>query len=66
MGSPDGLKAKSGRKRGAGDAAGPNNAVRMKKRVAGGLVGETAGDALKQQQKIQSSTGYTKDGFKNQ
>jgi hypothetical protein len=37
----------------------------MKKRVAGGLVGETAGDALKQQQKIQSSTGYTKDGFKN-
>jgi hypothetical protein len=46
LGSPDGLKAKSGRKQGSVGTAGPNNAVRMKKKAAGGLVGETAGDAL--------------------
>jgi hypothetical protein len=46
LGSPDGLRAYSGGKRGTRDAAGPNNAVRMKKMPAGGLVGETAGGAL--------------------
>jgi hypothetical protein len=46
LGSPDGLRAYSGRKRGTGDAAGPNNAVWIKKTPIGGLVGETAGDAL--------------------
>jgi hypothetical protein len=40
------MKAKSRRKRGTGDAAEPNNAVRMKKRAAEDRVGETAGDAL--------------------
>jgi hypothetical protein len=29
-----------------GGVAGPNNTIRMKKRSVGGLVGETAGDAL--------------------
>jgi hypothetical protein len=46
LGSPDGLRPYSGGKRGTGGAAEPNNAVRMKKRASGGLVGETAGDAL--------------------
>jgi hypothetical protein len=45
-GSPDGLRPYSGGKRGIGGVAEPNNAVRMKKRAFGGLVGETAGDAL--------------------
>jgi hypothetical protein len=46
QGSPDGLRPYSGGKRGTRGAAGPNYAVRMKKRASGGLVGETAGDAL--------------------
>jgi hypothetical protein len=33
-------------KRGTGGAAGMNNTIRIKKWAAGGLVGETAGDAL--------------------
>jgi hypothetical protein len=52
LSSPDGLKAKSRGKRGAGGAAGPNNAVRMKKMAAGGLVGETAGDSLTYKQRF--------------
>ena len=39
VGSPDGLRAKSGRKRGTGGATGPNFAVRMEKTSLGGLVG---------------------------
>jgi hypothetical protein len=39
VGSPDGLRAKSGRKRGTGDATGPNFAVRIKKRRSGTLWG---------------------------
>jgi hypothetical protein len=47
LGSPDGLRAYSEGKRGTGGTAGPNNAVRIKKRAAGSLVGETARDAPK-------------------
>ena len=39
VGSPDEFRPKSGQKRGTGDATGPNYAVRMEKRLAGGLVG---------------------------
>jgi hypothetical protein len=47
LGSPDGWKPKSERKRGTGGAAGPNTAVWMKKWAAGGRLGNTAGDALR-------------------
>jgi hypothetical protein len=46
QGSPDGLRPYSRGKRGTGGAARPNYAIRMKKRASGGLVWETAGDAL--------------------
>jgi hypothetical protein len=46
VGSPDGFRPKSGRKRGTGGATGPNFAVRMEKTLAGGLFGGTSGDAL--------------------
>jgi hypothetical protein len=46
LGSPDGFRPISRGKQGTGGAARPNNAVRMKKRGAGGLVRETAGGAL--------------------
>jgi hypothetical protein len=41
LGSPDGWKPKSGRKRGTGDTAGPNNAVQIKKK---GCRGPRRGD----------------------
>jgi hypothetical protein len=47
VGSPDGFRPKSGRKRGTGGATGPNYAVRMEKTLAGGLFGGTSGDALR-------------------
>jgi hypothetical protein len=47
LASPDGLRAYSGGKREIGGAAGPNNIVRIKKMPARGLVGETAGDAVR-------------------
>jgi hypothetical protein len=47
MGSSDGWKPKSERKRGSGGATGQFFAIRMNKRAVGGLVGETAGDALR-------------------
>jgi hypothetical protein len=46
VGSPDGFRPKSGRKRGTWGATGPNFAVRMEKTLAGGLLGGTSGDAL--------------------
>jgi hypothetical protein len=39
MGSPDGWKPKSKRKRGIGDATGPFSAIQMKKRAAKSLIG---------------------------
>jgi hypothetical protein len=48
LGSPDGLRPYFGGKQGTGGATGPNNAARIKKKATGGLVGETAGGALRQ------------------
>jgi hypothetical protein len=47
LGSPDGFRPKSGRKREAGGVTGPVSFVRMKKRGPGGLRGGMSGDALR-------------------
>jgi hypothetical protein len=46
LGSPDGFRPKSERKREAGGVTGPFPSVRIKKRDHEGLPGDMAGDAL--------------------
>jgi hypothetical protein len=62
LGSPDGLRAYSGGKRGTGGTAGPNNAVRMKKKPVESLVEETGGGALgspaRQQSRVLTDSIY--------
>jgi hypothetical protein len=47
LGSPDGFRPKSERKRGTGSATGPFSSIGMQKRHHGDLVGDTAGMLLK-------------------